>query len=79
MKDPTDPTPADRAARIRPLLKIYQDQTGSEDEHLVSDFLADLAHYCDEERLSISDALARAEKHYRKETKIKEAQMFGFM
>lgn len=73
MKDLTDPTPADRAARIRPLLKLYQDQTGSEDEHLVSDFLADLAHYCDAERLSFVDALDRAEGHYREEVSV-----FGF-
>lgn len=67
VKDPSEPTPADRAARIRPLLKLYQDQTGTEDEHLVSDFLADLAHYCDEEDVVLHQAIDRAEGHYLEE------------
>lgn len=81
MKSPfppyVEPTPADRAARIRPLLKLYRDQTGTEDEHLVSDFLADLAHWCDEEKEDLARCLRRAQSHYHEETHVTYRQDFS--
>lgn len=61
-------TTIQRSQNIRTALERYRDATGSETEHMVTDFLADLAHYCDHHGLSLSDAMNRAQEHYLEET-----------
>lgn len=54
-----------RAQRVRALLERYS----SDPETRVRDFLADPAHYCDEQNLSLSEELAMASEHYHAEAK----------
>lgn len=78
---PVIPSPLnERVQRIRTLLKRYQEETSSEDEHLVSDLLADLAHYCDSTFTCLGDALEKAENQYLEEVDLsdgKPIQFFG--
>lgn len=43
-------------------------KTGSDEEDVVSDLLADLMHWCDRHDISFEDELARARFHYEAET-----------
>lgn len=60
-------TNTERAARIRAHLTRYAQETGSDEEAMLRDFLADVAHYCDAQNLSLSEALAGAESNYLEE------------
>lgn len=57
----------ERAARIRAHLTRYAQETGSDEEAMLRDFLADIGHYCDAQNLRLSDALSQAESNYREE------------
>ena len=60
-------TNTERAARIRAHLTRYAQETGSDDEAMLRDFLADVGHYCDFYSLSLSEALGMAESNYLEE------------
>lgn len=68
MDNHTEPTAAERASKASLVLSYYAVMTGSETEHSLSDLLADLAHHCDKQNLSLREALNEAESHYDEET-----------
>ena len=57
----------ERAVRIRAHLTRYAQETGSDEEAMLRDFLADVGHYCDAQNLSFAEALGMAERNYREE------------
>ena len=70
-------TNTERAARIRAHLTRYAQETGSDEDCMLQDFLADVAHYCDAQNLRLSEALSQAESNYREETWSPEPQHFS--
>ena len=50
--------------RIRAVLDLYKKLTGSEDDCLLTDLLADLAHHCDNTGQDFKEALSSAQQHY---------------
>lgn len=45
-------------------------------ENAIADILSDIAHYCDEQRMSFSDELRRARDNYNAEKEIARGQQF---
>ena len=74
---PSEPTNDERASWAEVALLAYGQRTGvvgeqvGDDEDpflIVSDLLADLAHWCDRNDVDLPSALAHAAKHYVAET-----------
>lgn len=49
-------------------LQEYQRQTGADIEDAVSDLMADLMHWCDQNNQEFDTELQRAHSHYTRET-----------
>lgn len=58
----------ERAAWAHTALLAFQNETGTDDEDLLADLLADLLHWCDRHGYSFEDELHRARGMYHDET-----------
>lgn len=50
-------------------LRAFQQRTGTDDEDMVADFIADIRHWCDRNGVDFERELARGWEMYEEETK----------
>lgn len=65
-----DPSNDDRAQWAKVGIDAFAKETGLDNEELetaVSDFLADLMHFCDQEKIDFNLCLSRGQGHYLEE------------
>ncbi len=67
-----------RADWVRLTLLEFRAMTLCDDENVVCDFLADLAHYCDRADIDFAHEFRRASSHYRAETEERGKQFCAF-
>lgn len=58
----------ERASWVQEALAVFMARTGTDAEDAVSDFLADLRHFCDRSGVDYNHAQNRAQAHYEEET-----------
>lgn len=77
MKLPPDPEKQNdqRSAQAQLAIDAYAQASGSEPEHVLSDLLASLAHWCDRNCVHMDAILDAAAFHYREETGNKGQQL----
>lgn len=72
------PSNKERSLWVDVALQAFAEQTGQipglEIEDIVSDFLADLGHFCDRHNIDLQDQLRRAAGNYNAETRGKGVQ-----
>ena len=64
---------ADRAMWAETALREFQEETGSDDEDMLADLLADLMHWCDREGVVWEEELRQGVEYYGEETTDPEA------